>query len=94
MASKSDIWLHTKIIPGSHVIIRAYGKDVPDQTILEAAMIAAFHSKAKDSSQVPVDYTQVRNVKKPTGAKPGMVIYSTNNTVYTTTNELTFMKCS
>ncbi len=86
-ASKSDTWLHTKIIPGSHVIIRAQGREIPEQTLMEAAMIAAFHSKAKDSSQVPVDYTDVRNVKKPNGAKPGMVIYSTNSTMYVTPNE-------
>lgn len=83
-ASKSDLWFHTKIIPGSHVIIRCYGKEASETAIKEAAMIAAYHSKAKGSSQVPVDYTVVRNVKKPNGAKPGMVIYSTNHTVYVT----------
>lgn len=87
IASNSDVWLHTKIIPGSHVIIRTHGKEVPEQTLSEAAMIAAYHSKAKGSSQVPVDYTEVRNVKKPNGAKPGMVIYSTNSTIYTTPDE-------
>lgn len=86
-ASNSDIWLHTKIIPGSHVIIRGYGAEIPDQTLLEAAMIAVFHSKAKDSTKVPVDYTEVRNVKKPNGAKPGMVIYNTNSTIYATPDE-------
>lgn len=84
VASKSDIWLHTKNIPGSHVIIRAYGKEVPETTLKEAAMIAAYHSKAKESSQVPVDYTAVRHIKKPNGAKPGMVIFSTNSTLYVT----------
>ena len=84
IASKSDVWLHTKNIPGSHVIIRTYGKEVPEETLREAAMIAAYHSKAKESSQVPVDYTDVRNVKKPHGAKPGMVIFSTNHTLYVT----------
>lgn len=84
IASKSDIWMHTKIIPGSHVIIRCYGRDVSETALLEGAMIAAYHSKAKDSSGVPVDYTEVRNVKKPNGAKPGMVIYSTNYTINTT----------
>lgn len=83
-ASKSDLWFHTKIIPGSHVIIRCYGKEASETAIKEAAMIAAYHSKAKDSSQVPVDYTEIRNIKKPNGAKPGMVIYSTNHTVYVT----------
>lgn len=86
-ASNKDIWLHTKIIPGSHVIIRTHGNEVPETTILEAATIAAFHSKAKMSSQVPVDYTIVKNVSKPSGAKPGMVIYNTNSTVYVTPRE-------
>lgn len=92
LASNKDIWLHTKIIPGSHVIIRTLGEDVPEKTILEAASIAAFHSKAKLSSQVPVDYTIVKNVTKPNGAKPGMVIYSTNSTIYVTPNEDEIMK--
>lgn len=84
VASKSDVWFHTKNIPGSHVIVRAYGKKVPEQTLKEAAMIAAYHSKAKESSQVPVDYTDVRYLKKPNGAKPGMVIFSRNSTMYVT----------
>ena len=87
IASKSDMWLHTKDIPGSHVIIRTEGKDVPDETLREAAMIAAYHSKAQTSSQVPVNYTKVRNLKKPNGAKPGMVIFSRNQTLYTTPDE-------
>ncbi len=86
-ASNKDIWLHTKIIPGSHVIIRTHGSEVPEATIIEAASIAAYHSKAKMSSQVPVDYTLVKNVSKPSGAKPGMVIYNVNNTVYVTPQE-------
>lgn len=92
LASKADIWLHTKNIPGSHVIVRTKGQTLPEQTIREAAMIAAYHSKAKVSSQVPVDYTEVRNIKKPNGAKPGMVIFSTNNTVYTTPDEALVLK--
>ncbi len=87
IASKSDMWLHTKDIPGSHVIIRTEGKDVPDETLREAAMIAAYHSKAQTSSQVPVNYTKVRYIKKPNGAKPGMVIFSRNQTLYTTPDE-------
>lgn len=87
MASNKDIWLHTKVIPGSHVIIRTQGNDVPETTIYEAACIAAWHSKGRLSGQVPVDYTQVRNVSKPSGAKPGMVIYSTNQTLYVTPSE-------
>lgn len=87
VASNEDIWMHTKNIPGSHVIIKTEGKEVPDETIFEGAMLAAFFSKSKMSSQVPVDYTKKKNVKKPNGAKPGMVIYDTNNTVYVTPTE-------
>ena len=74
-ANNNDIWLHTKNIPGSHTIIVTGGRQPGDATLKEAAMLAAYHSRAKDSSQVPVDYTQVRYVSKPQGAKPGMVIY-------------------
>lgn len=84
LADKTDIWLHTKDITGSHVIVRAEGKTVPDSTVLWAARITAFHSKAKNSSQVPVDYVPVRFVKKPSGAKPGMVIFTNNRTLYVT----------
>ena len=84
LAEKTDIWLHTKDITGSHVIIRAEGKTVPDETIVYAARLAAFHSKAKNSSQVPVDYVPVKLVKKPAGSKPGMVIFTGNRTLYVT----------
>lgn len=84
LAEKTDIWLHTKNITGSHVIIRTNGTTPPDETILYAAGLAAFHSKAKNSSQVPVDYVNVKFVKKPSGAKPGMVIFTNNRTVYVT----------
>jgi len=84
-ANSGDIWFHTKNIHGSHVIIKlGIDKDVPKTTMLEAACLAAYYSKARNSSQVPVDYTQVKNVKKPNGAKPGMVIYDYYNTVYVT----------
>ncbi len=86
-ASKKDIWLHTKIIAGSHVIIQTKGAEVPERTISEAAHLAAWYSKAQQSSQVPVDYTLVKNVSKPNGAKPGMVIYLTNQTIYVTPNK-------
>jgi len=79
-AQSGDIWLHTKAVPGSHVIIRRNGRDVPDRTIEQAAIIAAWHSKARMSSNVQVDYTQVKNVSKPSGAKPGMVIYTNYKT--------------
>ena len=81
-AEKTDIWLHTKDITGSHVIIRAEGKEVPDTTILYAARLAAAHSSAKSSAQVPVDYVPAKFVKKPAGAKPGMVIFTNNRTLY------------
>ena len=80
-AAKTDIWLHTKDIHGSHVIIRADGKTVSDAAILEAARLAAYHSKARESTNVPVDYPLVKHVSKPAGAKPGMVIYVKNKTV-------------
>ena len=81
-AAKTDMWLHTKDIHGSHVIISAEGKTVSDTAIHEAAQLAAYHSKARESSNVPVDYTLVKHVSKPSGAKPGMVIYVNNKTVY------------
>ncbi len=87
-AEATDLWLHTKDIPGSHVIIRTNGQsDVPIPTLEEAANLAAWFSKAKNSSMVPIDYTQRKNVKKPNGAKPGMVIYLTNKTIYVTPSE-------
>ncbi|MEG0291378.1 MAG: NFACT RNA binding domain-containing protein [Anaerovoracaceae bacterium] len=83
-ANRTDIWFHTKDIPGSHTILFTQGKEPSDVAIFEAAAIAAFHSKGKESENVPVDYTQVRFVKKPSGAKPGMVIFTDNKTVYVT----------
>ncbi len=80
MADPNDTWLHTKNYPGSHVIIK--GSGFSDETLLEAANLAAWYSKAQAGSKVPVDYTLVRHVKKPNGSKPGMVIYSTNKTLY------------
>ncbi len=84
-ANSNDYWFHTKNIHGSHVIIKlGLDKNVPESTMLQAAQLAAYYSKGRDSSQVPVDYTLVKNVKKPNGAKPGMVIYDYYNTVYVT----------
>jgi len=84
-AAKEDIWLHTKNIPGSHVIIRRPpGQEIPFSTIQEAARLAAWFSKARQSAQVPVDYTLVKQVKKPSGAKPGMVIFFEQQTLYVT----------
>ncbi|KAB0441909.1 Rqc2 family fibronectin-binding protein [Lysinibacillus fusiformis] len=80
IAKRTDIWLHTKDIPGSHVVIHS---SEPDETTLrEAATLAAYFSKARESSSVPVDYTDIRQVKKPNGAKPGFVIYFEQKTLY------------
>ncbi len=82
-----DMWLHTKNIPGSHVIVVADGKTIPDSTLTQAAIIAAVNSKAADSSQVPVDYTAVRNIKKPPASRPGKVIYHVYQTAYVTPDD-------
>lgn len=85
IARKWETWLHTKDIPGSHVVIHS---DAPDeQTILEAATLSAYFSKARESASVPVDYTEVKQVKKPSGAKPGFVIYFEQKTVFVTPDE-------
>ena len=84
IANKNDMWLHTKDIHGSHTVVFAEGREISDTAILEAAQLAAYYSKARESSQVPVDYTLVRYVSKPSGARPGMVIYVNNKTVYVT----------
>ena len=81
-ASSTDIWLHTKDIPGSHVILLTEGKAPSEEDLRWAARIAAHHSKAAGSANVPVDYTKVRYVKKPSGAKPGYVIFTHNRTLY------------
>lgn len=81
LAHNYDMWLHVKNIPGSHVVVVSKGIQVTDEAIEQAAVIAAFHSRARDSSQVPVDYTYIKNLKKPQGAKPGKVIYNTYNTL-------------
>jgi len=82
----TDLWLHVKIIPGSHVLIPLEdGEEFPDDTTLEeAAALAIYYSQARGSSQVPVDYTHVKQIKKPNSAKPGMVIYDQNWTLYLT----------
>lgn len=85
-AAKNDLWFHTKDIPGSHVIMPLQdgktAEDISAEIIYEAASAAAYHSKAQDSANVPVDFAPVRHVKKPNGAKPGMVIFTHNTTVY------------
>lgn len=81
-AAKNDVWLHTRNTPGAHVIISTGGVAAPDTTILFAARLAAEHSGAKLGAQVPVDYTLARYVKKPSGAKPGKVIYTNQSTIF------------
>ena len=82
-AKKNDVWFHTKDIHGSHVILKLDGnEDVSDDVLFEVAKLTAKHSKAKNSSNVPVDYCKVSFVKKPSGSKPGYVIYSNNRTLY------------
>ena len=84
-AKKTDLWFHTKDIHGSHCILVLNGSPVPENDILlKCAEIAAYHSKAKNSSNVPVDICEVKYVKKPNGAKPGMVIYKNNKTLHVT----------
>jgi predicted ribosome quality control (RQC) complex YloA/Tae2 family protein len=84
LAQSNDIWLHTKNIPGSHVIIKRNGLEIPDKTLEEAAVLSAWHSKARMSANISVDYTSVKNVNKPSGAKPGMVIYVNYKTAVVT----------
>ncbi len=79
-----DMWFHTQKIPGSHTVVAAKGKQIPNRTLEEAAVIAAYHSRARDSALVPVDYTIIKNVKKPSGAKPGRVIYDRFETAIVT----------
>ena len=88
-ANNNDIWFHTKNIPGSHTVLVTEGKAPTETAMEEAAKLAALHSRAKDSAQVPVDYTQIRNVSKPQGAKPGMVIYVNYKTIYVTPDKET-----
>ncbi|KRL83876.1 fibronectin-binding protein fibrinogen-binding protein [Ligilactobacillus apodemi DSM 16634 = JCM 16172] len=81
-ANKNDYWLHVKDIPGSHVIV--HSNEPTEETLLEAANLAAYYSKARASANVPVDYVQVRHIRKPNGAKPGYVIYEGQKTLYVT----------
>lgn len=83
-AKNYDMWLHVQKQAGSHTVICSDNKEITETAIREAAIIAAYHSKSAESSSVAVDYTLIKNVKKPVGAKPGKVIYNTYNTVYVT----------
>ena len=87
LASKQDIWFHTQKIHGSHVILWTEGTQPDLQSLHEAACLAAWFSQGRESSKVAVDYTPVKFVKKPGGARPGMVIYTTYETAYVTPSE-------
>jgi predicted ribosome quality control (RQC) complex YloA/Tae2 family protein len=91
-ARADDIWLHTKDIPGSHVIIRAKNNNVSQKAINEGAILATWFSKGRNSSNVPVDYTQRRNIRKPNGSKPGYVIFLKNSTINVTCTKEQFAK--
>lgn len=85
IANKDDLWLHVKDLAGSHVILRNHTKDeIPSETIKEAAILAAYYSKGRNSENVAVDYTKVKNVQKAKGAKPGLVYYENYQTIYVT----------
>ena len=90
-AKPEEMWLHAKDMPGSHVIIRKEG-EIPQETLKEAALLAAWYSKGKNSSTVPVDYTLRKYVKKPSGALPGKVIYTHHKTAYMTPDEAEIRK--
>ena len=77
-ATGNDWWFHAKGQPGSHVIVRSNGEELPDRTFEEAARLAAYYSRGRQAPKVEIDYTQKKNLKKPNGAKPGFVIYHTN----------------
>ena len=78
LANGGDWWFHSKTFPGSHVIVKTEGKELPDQTFEEAARLAAYYSKGKGQEKVEIDYIERKHVKKVSGAKPGFVIYHTN----------------
>lgn len=86
-ANNHDIWLHTQGVAGSHTIILSDKKEITGTAILEAAQIAAYHSKARDSKNVPVDYTSVKNLRKPNGSPYGFVVYNTYKTILVTPKE-------
>ena len=81
-AGSKDLWFHTKDIPGTHVILFTEGKTPSEESLAQAASIAAYYSKGKMSSNVPVDCCPVKYVRKPAGAKPGKVIFDHNRTLY------------
>ncbi len=86
-SNRSDIWMHVQKMPGSHVIIASNGADIPDTTLEDGAILAAYYSKARSSNNVNIDYTERKNVKKPKGAKAGMVIYNNFKTINASPNK-------
>lgn len=86
-ARRSDLWLHARNTQGSHVIISCNGEEPDERTLFEAATLTAYFSQAREGTKVPVDYTRVCKVKKPTGALPGMVIYSDSKTIFVEPDE-------
>lgn len=88
ISNKNDIWLHVHEMPGAHVVIKTNGQTVPRKILEFAAAIAAYHSKARFSSKVPVDYTPIKNVHKPKGSPPGMVLYTNYETIFANPNLL------
>ena len=81
-ANNNDLWFHVKNIPGSHTVLVTEGRKPTEAAMEQAAVLAARHSRARSSAQVPVDYTQIRHVSKPQGARPGMVIYENYKTIF------------
>ena len=77
-ASGNDWWFHAKGQPGSHVIVKSKNEELPDRTFEEAGKLAAYYSKGRQAPKVEIDYTQKKNLRKPTGGKPGFVVYYTN----------------
>ncbi len=86
-ADRRDLWFHTQKIHGSHVILRCAGQSPAEEDVAQAALLAAWFSQARESGNVPVDFTEVRNVKKPSGGRPGMVVYNTCRTLRVTPEE-------
>ena len=87
LARRTDMWLHTQRVHGSHVIIRCEGETVPPRTLEQAAALAAYYSQGRTAGKIPVDYTMVRNVRKPSGALPGKVIYTEYKTLLAEADE-------
>ena len=87
LGRRTDYWLHTQRVHGSHVIIRCDGQEPPETTIFQAAVIAVYYSQARSGGKTPVDYTMLRFVKKPSGAMPGMVIYTDYRTLSVESDE-------